>query len=275
MSVLDSLAILTPAIIDQECIEKSQQSILENIVNCNLNKKFLHFVHLDNHLRSNKRYKGDPQKILKIYQNSYKNCPNVSCFLAFDEPRKGLIETAFILFQEFLKFNVEYCLILEDDTTLHKNLSLDDIENVIKEKNNHILHLSFGIEASPNLGGSVEKHWIDKNPKKISNFICHTRPVSEGGLSWNGTFFHKNHVKSFINEYKRDSKLESDYPEDQIYRSLKKIDDLFFTTLFYEKDHEKDDSKKDDYIWEGHMPKSSHVIFDETRWFGGRSKAML
>ena len=273
MNRLDRLVILTPAIIDEECIEKSQRSILENIINCNPNKEFLHFVHLDNHLRTIPRYGGTPQKILETYQNSYRNCPNASCSIALSNPRKGLIEAAYILFQEFLKSKIEYCLILEDDTTLCKNLSLDDIECVLKEKqDNCILHLSFGVDISPNSGDSVEKHWIDKNPQNISRFVCHTRPMSGGGLSWNGTFFHRNQIKLFIDEYNRDSKHERDYPEDQICRSLMKINDLLFTTLFYEKDPKDDNDKK---AWEGHMPRSSHIIFDETRILGGRSRAMF
>ena len=270
---MNKLAILTPAIIDIECIKASQASLINNIILKNQNFKFEHYVHLDNHLRKSPRYKGTREEIHSFYESSIQNYDNLDLTLILPSTRVGLIRAAYCLFEQFLASQCEYCFIFEDDTTLSRSIPLDEVFEIIGDKDQDIVHFSFAVDANENLSGSVEKVFISGIPTVFKSFEYYERTYKEkSGMTWNGTFFHRNMIQKLLNHYEKDVYHEKFYPEDQISKFLlEKIPDAKIKTLFFSSEIE--DLRK--YEWDGgSIPRNKHIIFDEIRWAGGRSRAL-
>jgi hypothetical protein len=268
-----NLAILTTAILDIECIQASQTSLIDRIISKNSEYNFYQYIHLDNHLRKNPRYRGTKEEIFDFYAKSIADHKNIEITLLSPAGRNGIIKAAYHLFNEFLKSECEYCLIFEDDTTLNRDIPLDDVFEQIEDKENDIIHFSFAVDANKDLSGSVEKTFIFGEPKITKIFETYTRKYSEKpGMTWNGTFFSKAFIGRLLKHYKKDVVDEKMYPEDQISRFVAStMPDARIKTLFFNKE---DEEYKKIEVWEGPIPRSKHIIFDEIRWAGGRTRAL-
>lgn len=271
---MKNLAILTTAIIDEQCAIASKNSLLNYLIKPNPNIDFFHFIHLDNHKRNNKRYVGNLESCYKIWHDADEQ-KNLVSKIMIANPRRGIIAAAYLLFCEFLKYNIDYCLIYEDDTTLKNILNLFDVEKTI-ESNYDLIHLSFAVINKNGNSGCVDEFFLENNTvKKYGNLLSYERFFNEKkGLSWNGTFFHRTIIEKIVKKYNYLGWSEALYPEDQITKIIvsdKDFDKLKLKTLFYNKEF----SLPDDDNWKSSISQDKHIIFDEIRWEGGRDRALF
>lgn len=267
---MKELVILTPAVMNEECIKFSQDSLVENLIRCNPETNFIHAIHLDNHLRPGAT--GTTESIKKIYTETQRNNKNYRVDMAISPHRVGLVVAGHALFHAFLSSRVEKCLVFEDDTTLKRQISLTDFDSLF-EQNINMIHLSFGVTTEKS-GYSAEGH-IDESLQELKSSTVHNIAVHDRTLqnkssySWNGTFLSRDVVKRFLPSY-RLINHEKYWPEDQIGRffhssnSEEKVRTVFWKEEF--------DSSVDSNWETPRFPPNSHFIFDEIRYQRGSSK---
>jgi hypothetical protein len=281
---MKKLAILTTAILDKECIEASQQSLIRDLIQCNKDTDFLHLVHLDKHARNSKEG-NDEASILNYYKSCLSGQSNYKLHLFSPKnQRSGLIKSAHLLFSEFLKSDdIEHCLVLEEDTTFTRPISLKTIERLLSTGDkSDIIHFSFAVVKPGNQACSTEPgiHTTDEE-RKLTNFDeldVQTRVISTSkcGISWNGTFFSKDVVKKIVENYTTVN-IASNFPEDQASRILKRhFGHLKIKTVYFSEALENND-KFEDIVWDntGTISLDRHVILDEVRFRRGNRRGAL
>ena len=140
---MKNFCVLTPAIIDEECVRETSQALIENLYNINPDVNFLHIVQLCNYKRPH--CVGDLEKIKTIYEaeNNVKNC-EVKVNISMN--RLGHTLAGYRLFEEFLNSEADLSLVIEDDTKLMHPLNLNSIYAVAENDVNSIFHLAMGYE---------------------------------------------------------------------------------------------------------------------------------
>jgi hypothetical protein len=268
---MKNLVILTPAIIDKECIISSQESLFKNLVLCNKEVNFLQLVHLDNHKR-----KGVEDCSIEDAQNIYidysKKAKNYGVQIISPPQKAGLIQAGYMLFGAFLNVvDSNLCFIFEDDTTFTKKISLSSLEELFEPSIN-MLHLSFGV-MTENGGYSTEQPFVEPEismMKKKNEFAYSDRDFSKRpSFTWNGTFFTKNAVAKFLPSY-QNTHGERFFPEDQIGRFFHKQckSEVIRTVFFETKAHQKMDHVKG---WQSSIHLENHMVLDEIRYKRGRN----
>ena len=273
---MNQLHILTTAVIDEECIKISQESLFKNLIECNPKTEFLHTIHLDNHRRHNAN--GSIDSVIKIFQK-YSNYYNYKIEILLPEKRVGLVTSAHTLFNRFLQSKFNRCFIFEDDTTLIKKLELEKIDTLF-EKDVNMVHLAFCVITQ--FGGYSTENPFLKTTEELKNLeslnISYTDRNFEKkpSFTWNGTFFSRKNVEDFNSSYKLIHR-EDFFPEDQIGRFFYKLSSKeIVRTVFSKKKEYFLDGKSLMKDWESpNIPFDCHFLVDEIRFRRGRVGALL
>jgi hypothetical protein len=266
-----NLVILTPAVIDKECIASSQESLFENLVLCNKDVNFLQLVHLDNHKRKDA---GDCsiEDAQKIYIDYSKKAKNYGVqVISPTQGRVGLIQAGYMLFGAFLNADSNLCFIFEDDTTFTKKISLSSLEELLEPSIN-MLHLSFGV-MTENGGYSTEEPFVEPEismMKKTNEFAYSDRDFSKRpSFTWNGTFFTKKAVANFLPSYQV-AYGERFFPEDQIGRFFHKLHKSeVVRTVFFETRARREMAHVNG--WRSSIHLENHMVLDEIRYKRGHN----
>jgi len=201
---MKNFCVLTPAIIDEECVRETSKSLIKNLYNINPDVNFIHIVQLCNYKRP--YCDGDLETIKAIYEteNNIKNCEvkvNVSM------NRLGHTLAGYKLFEEFINSAADLSLVIEDDTKLMHPLKLDLIYSKVENDDNSIFHLAMGYEKLSSENPFITKEILDDYD---NFFICKN---NRNFCSWNGTFFTKKIINNILNDFDKDSTANC---EDQI-----------------------------------------------------------
>ena len=95
---MNSFCVLTPAIVDRDCVEQSSISLRENLFEKNKDYKFTHVVQLCDYKRDG--YSGNLSEIESIYRDS-DSVENCKLVLKKSSPRVGHVMAGYNLFCEF------------------------------------------------------------------------------------------------------------------------------------------------------------------------------
>lgn len=273
---MNNLVVITPAVLDEECIRASQESMKENLVSCNKETQILQLVHLDMHVRQNLK-EQDLSKITEIYLNQEKEFQNYKVkIFSPKEGRVGLIKASHFLLESFLKFDSNCCFVFEDDTTIKKKIDLKIID---KQFSSGViaLHLSFGVKEIEGKGYSTEEALFNDNIEKsvLSDNISYYDRLLENksSFTWNGTFFKKDFIKHLLTTFSQKNQ-EQFFPEDQIGRFIQSnYKDKVVRTLFSENPIKQFNDSFKNWNSKRFLP-DQHFIFDEIRYSRGRVGAM-
>tara|TARA_R110001583_G_scaffold7985_10_gene38930 strand:+ start:20082 stop:20909 length:828 start_codon:yes stop_codon:yes gene_type:complete len=263
---MNSFCVLTPAIVDRDCVEQSSISLRENLFEKNKDYKFTHVVQLCDYKRDG--YSGNLSEIESIYRDS-DSVENCKLVLKKSSPRVGHVMAGYNLFCEFLKTDCEYAVVIEEDTKLMHPLLLDDIAKILKDNSDKVVHLSMGYDY-PGMnkwktGDSgkedcsseaflEEKISIQNNLHVFSNY--------RNFCSWNGTIFSRELMKKIVASFKP---FADENCEDQIGKMPFYVEKEVLT-IGSGQDVKLDGGREDffkHHDWQ--LPKENHILLEVLR----------
>jgi hypothetical protein len=202
---MNSLCVLTPAIIDRECVEQTAKSLRENLFEKNPETSFKHIVQLCDYKREG--YSGTLEEIESMYlkANSLNNCEVI---VKKSSPRVGHVMAGYNLFSEFLRTGLGYCIVVEEDTKLMHPIDLSDISKIVEKYPDKITHLSMGYDY-PGMNkwkpGDTGKEDCSSEAfleEKISNQNnLHIFSNYMNFCSWNGTIFSRETMQKISSSF--------------------------------------------------------------------------
>jgi len=264
---MNSLCVLTPAIIDRECVEQTARSLRENLFKNNPETNFTHIVQLCDYKREG--YEGTLSEIESIYAESdlLENCEVI---IKKSSPRIGHVMAGYQLFCEYVfKTNFEYCIIIEEDTKLMHPIDLKNVSELLEKYNKSIVHLSMGYDYpgmnkwKPGDTGKEDcssEAFLDR--KMDSSGFLHVFSNYTNFCSWNGTIFSREIMNKIVGNF---LPFSEENCEDQIGNMdfYSKMDVL---TLGFgenvELNGEREDFEKH-YDWQ--LPKENHIFLEIIR----------
>ncbi len=198
---MKKFCVMTPAIVDQECIEYTSKSLKKNLFDANPDVEFLHLVQLCDHKRPG--CYGDVISIKEIYEKN--SSENVVVDVEIASPRMGHTKAGYQLFTRFISANFPHGVIIEDDTNLMHKLSVDMIlESCSKDR---IIHLSMGYEDL----SSENPFILPETIQQKEGYSFHKN--SRNFCSWNGNIFSRDLMVKIVNDFMPFSRANC---EDQI-----------------------------------------------------------
>ena len=264
---MNSLCVLTPAIIDRECVEQTAKSLRENLFEKNPKTRFKHIVQLCDYKREG--YEGTLEEIEKIYleSNSLENCEVV---VKKSSPRVGHVMAGYKLFCEFI-FSTEsdHCIVIEEDTKLMHPVELENLQSIIEKYPEKIVHLSMGYDYP-----GMNKWKPGDNGKEdcSSEAFLEEKIHSEGALSafsnytsfcsWNGTVFSRDMMKKIVGSF---SPFSSENCEDQI-GNMNFFSEKEVLTLGFGENVELNGEREEffkHHDWQ--LPKENHILLEIIR----------
>jgi hypothetical protein len=268
---MNSFCVLTPAIIDKDCISLTAPSIAENIFKNNSSVKFKHIIQLCDHKREG--YSGTLDEICEIYK-SESTLENCEVLINVSSPRVGHVMAGYNLFCEFLKTGSDYCVVIEEDTKVMHPIDLQDINLVIEKYPKSIVHMSMGYDY-PGMnkwkaGDSGKEDcsseaFLDK--KIFETDSTHVFSNYMNFCSWNGTILSREIVKKIVASF---LPFSTENCEDQI-GNMPFYNNLDVLTLGSGDSVELNGGREDffkHYDWQ--LPKENHMLLEILR--RGRSE---
>lgn len=262
---MKSLCILTPAIVDRECVEITSKLLYENLFSLNPDVHFDHVVQLCNHTRP--ECVGSVDEIEEIY-NKYNDLNNVTVKVNKSYNRLGHVMAGYYLYKEFLETDCDYCLLIEDDIKLANPLYVKDLNLVVEKYKDNIIHLSAGYDypglnewkGDPGKEDCSSEAWLEDKIDEIENINIYTN--CDTFCSWNGNLLSRDMVKNIVENFQPLSTVNC---EDQISR-MSHYRSFDILTLGYGEGIDLIAGRKDfniHYDWQ--LPKQNHYLLETTR----------
>jgi len=263
---MNSFCVLTPAIIDKECIEQSLPSLRKNLFENNPNTTFTHIVQLCDYKRDG--YDGTLGEIESLYLDS-NNLENCNVIMKKSSPRVGHVMAGYNLFCEFLKTGCDYCIVIEEDTKLINPVDLRSISGIIEKYPENIIHLSMGYDYpgmnkwKPGDKGKEDCSSEAFLEEKIFNLdSIHIFSNYTNFCSWNGTILSREIMKKIAASF---LPFSNENCEDQI-GNMPFYSEREVLTLGFGKDVELDGEREDffhHHDWQ--LPKENHFLLEVLR----------
>lgn len=263
---MENLCIITPAIIDQEVIEKTSKLLYENLFKINPDVNFDHIVQLCNHKRP--ECYGDMESIINIY-NQYNDLPNVNVIINASYERLGHVLAGYRLYESFIeKTECDYCLLIEDDIMLANPLYVKDLTEVVEKYKDKLLHLSAGYsypglnewKGEPGKEDCSSEYALEEKVDEVNNINLYSNYTTF--CSWNGNLLDRKMVSSILDNFEPESVVNC---EDQISR-MEYYRSFEILTLGYGKDIDLIGHREDFYLhhdWQ--LPKENHYLLETIR----------
>ena len=191
------IAIMIPAIIDQECADMLTESMKKNIIKVNPDCYFNFIVNIDDYRRHD--CYGDVKSISKSYSGlAEENC---SVDIVVHNPPLTLTVASRELFERFLNSDSDYLIFFDDDCEIINPIYFDEFIKLITEK--VTLHLAFAYDDM-----SVENPFIT-NDVYFEGKTIKIFKNSKIFLTENGTIFTRKTIKNILNEYNVDDRKKN------------------------------------------------------------------
>lgn len=247
-----AIAIMIPAIIDQECAEMVSDTIRKNIVNANTYCDFILLLNIDDYCR--KGCHGDVDSISKTY-NELGVESNCSISIIVHKKPLGLTPASRELFGRFLKTGAEALLFLDDDCEIINPVIFKDFMGLIY--NDVTLHLAFAYDDKSSENPFIRNDIYFDGQSMIAFRNSHIF------LTENGTIFTKEMVKNILNEYESDKKkYNPKYNPEDVIGHLNCYKQNPVITLAHK---DKDCIVRDVPLWK--LPKKNHFVVDSVRHY--------
>ena len=204
---MKELCVLTPAIIDQQCIEEHIEHLKKNLFDSNPETQFTHIVQLCDHKRDGDL--GDLNTIKNLYEQE-NSLPNCKTLVFVNSPRLGHVMAGYKLFQDFLNTKVKWSVVIEDDTMITNPIDLTLVEKNLSDDS--ILRFSYGCDYPT--CNKWEEDWNQRIHEDFSTetpFIENEKVFSDSGIhifknkrtfcSWNGNFISKKMAKKITQHF--------------------------------------------------------------------------
>lgn len=258
------IAIIIPAIIDQECADMLTKSMEKYIIGVNPDYHFNFFINIDDYRRHD--CYGDVKSISKSYNDLAKE--NCSVDIVIHKPPLTLTVASRELFERFLNSDSDYLIFFDDDCEIINPICFNEFIKLITE--DVTLHLSFAYDDM-----SVENPFIT-NDVYFEGKTIKVFKNSDIFLTENGTIFTKKTIKNILNEYAVDDKKKNisfhkfnsnRNPEDVIGVLDSYKNKPVLTVAF-----KNDTCVVDDVVIDGiknlwRLPKKNHFIVDSIRHY--------
>ena len=250
------IAIMIPAIIDQECAQAVTSAMRENIVLANPDCEFTFLINIDDYCRTG--CFGNVTSVSNAYNELAKEVNCLVNIVVHKHPL-GLTLASRKLFERFLDLDSDYLIFFDDDCVVINPIHFSEFLGVVKD--DVTLHLAFAYDNA-----SVENPFI-KNDIQFEGDTVRVFSNSAVFMTENGTIFTRDNIRDILDEYGSNEKKfdRSRNPEDVIggldcYRKRP------VWTVTYKADDcivADKSPKKNRPLWR--LPRKNHFIVDSIR----------
>jgi len=252
------IAIMVPAIIDQECADMVTDCMRKNIIQANLDCDFKFLINIDDYRR--KGDTGDVESISSSY-NILAEEDNCVVDIVVHGTPLGLTTASRELFERFLKTDSEYLVFFDDDCELPNPIRFREFIHLTEEKD-VTLHMAHSYDTI-----SVENPFIQNN-------VCfegETVRIFENNrvfMTENGTIFTRKMIEDILEEYcLNESKFNTSYNPEDVIGALDCYKKRPVWTITFKTENCVVDDIIDGTRKPWRLPKENHFIVDSIRHY--------